>query len=172
MIADMRATIESIRERIDLRDLVGESIELRRAGGGRQVALCPFHPEGTASFSVWVDHAYCFGCHWSGDAFTFVMETRGVSFPVARAELAARAGIPLVAGAPPWRPGPKPQLDAAFACARLREARRRITLRRSTLTLHARTAGGVDDAIWTALAELAAEETALNAEESTRELPW
>ena len=84
-----------IRERVDLAELVAEHVDLRRTGAGRHVGRCPFHAEKSPSFSVWADHAYCFGCQWRGDAFAFLMRARGIAFSAAAAELARRTGVPL-----------------------------------------------------------------------------
>jgi hypothetical protein len=101
-----------IRERVDLRELVAEHVELRRAGGDRYVGRCPFHAEKTGSFTVWADHAYCFGCQWRGDVFAFVMHEGGISFSTALAELARRADVPLATGARPRPLGPTPRQRA------------------------------------------------------------
>lgn len=86
---------EEIRIRIDLPDLIGESVSLRRSGN-RWTGLCPFHNEKTPSFTVSADGFYkCFGCGTAGDVFQFVMETRGVRFVDAVRFLAERAGVDL-----------------------------------------------------------------------------
>ena len=63
------------------------------------MGLCPFHQENTPSFHVYSDTQsyYCFGCHESGDIFTYIMKTEGLSFPEALGVLADRAGIKLEA---------------------------------------------------------------------------
>lgn len=43
-------------------------------------ALCPFHHEKTASMYCKNDYYYCFGCHASGDAIGFVMQSNGIQF--------------------------------------------------------------------------------------------
>lgn len=93
-----REVIEQIRERIELSDLIGEYVRLKRDGSGaRFKGLCPFHNERTPSFSVSNDKGfyYCFGCHASGDAFKFLTEHTGMSFHEAVATLADRAGVEL-----------------------------------------------------------------------------
>jgi DNA primase len=45
---------------------------------------CPFHEEATGSFAIFPDNrGKCFGCGWSGDVITFVMDSQGLTFPEA-----------------------------------------------------------------------------------------
>lgn len=93
-----REILEQIKERVRLSDLVGEYVRLQRDGsGGRSKGLCPFHSEKSPSFSVNDDRGfyYCFGCHASGDAFTFLVEHTGQSFSEAVRALALRTGVDL-----------------------------------------------------------------------------
>jgi DNA primase len=92
MIPD--AVIDEIRSRVDIVAVIGEHVQLRKAGRSFK-GLCPFHGEKTPSFNVIPDKHffYCFGCRKKGDAFTFVMELLGKSFTEAAEQLAARAGI-------------------------------------------------------------------------------
>lgn len=59
--------------------------------------LCPFHDENTPSFHIYTDTQsyYCFGCHASGDIFSFIMNFMHITFPEALKLLAAQAGITL-----------------------------------------------------------------------------
>lgn len=88
-------TIEEIRLRCDIVEVVGSYIPLRQAGGGSWKACCPFHQEKTPSFHVRSDKQvfHCFGCGKGGDVFRFVMEREGVSFPEAVRLLASRCGV-------------------------------------------------------------------------------
>lgn len=78
-----RATIDSLRRSLSDPDRVCSylGIERRRRQRNGLIALCPFHAERTASFSVRCveDHLYahCFGCGWSGDVFRLVAERSG-----------------------------------------------------------------------------------------------
>lgn len=56
-----------------------------RTIGNRLMGLCPFHEEKTPSFCIYPEGRgfHCFGCQASGDAITFVMKTKGYSFPEA-----------------------------------------------------------------------------------------
>jgi len=88
---------ERVREAADMAELVGARTDLRRAGPGRYMGLCPFHEERTPSFSVDADKKvyHCFGCGASGDVFTFVRETEGLEFGGALEWLADRYGVAL-----------------------------------------------------------------------------
>lgn len=81
----------------DIVDLIGVYVELQPAGTGRFKALCPFHNEKTPSFHVTRDRQvyHCFGCGKGGDAFSFLTEYEGLSFPEALRRLADRAHITL-----------------------------------------------------------------------------
>lgn len=87
-------TIAEIRERGDIVAVIGQHVELKKAGRNHK-GLCPFHQEKSPSFSVNGDkgYYYCFGCQQKGDIFSFVMEYEGKSFVEAAESLAARFGI-------------------------------------------------------------------------------
>ncbi len=89
-----KQTIEAIRDRVDIVEIVSQYVDLKRTGS-RFVGLCPFHQEKTPSFSVSPDRQYyhCFGCSKGGSVFDFVMEMEGVSFPEAVRSLGKRVGI-------------------------------------------------------------------------------
>lgn len=98
-MADLRAQTEiknMIRERADIVRIIGESVELKKAGAN-YVGLCPFHAEKTPSFSVNPSRQFfhCFGCGESGDAFSFMMKYHRLTFPEALKELARREGVEL-----------------------------------------------------------------------------
>ncbi len=86
---------ERIRQLADLAEVIGESVVLKPAGGGRLKGLCPFHNEKTPSFHVHRDKGfyYCFGCQAKGDVFDFVMQTQGLGFADALRSLGARFGV-------------------------------------------------------------------------------
>jgi DNA primase len=89
-----RDVIEAIRERVDIVELISQSITLQRKGNSH-MGLCPFHQEKSPSFSV-VPHKgifHCFGCGEGGDAFKFLMKTRGIGFHEAVKELGEHVGI-------------------------------------------------------------------------------
>ena len=96
----MRYTEESrdrVRDAVDMADLVGTRVELRRAGVNRMEGLCPFHDERTPSFGINPSEKlfYCFGCGQGGDLFKFVELTEGLGFKEALESLAERYGIQL-----------------------------------------------------------------------------
>ncbi len=86
--------LRDISDRLDLVDIVSETVQLKRKGN-RFWGLCPFHQEKTPSFSVTPgkNMFYCFGCHSGGDLFSFVMKRDGLEFREAVESLAARAGV-------------------------------------------------------------------------------
>src|SRR5258705_3574001 len=87
---------ERVRVATDIVQLIGERVQLRRAGRSYK-GLCPFHTEKTPSFTVTPNRQiwHCFGCSKGGDVFAFVMELDKVTFPEALRMLADRAGIEL-----------------------------------------------------------------------------
>jgi DNA primase len=86
--------IQQIRERVDLVDLVGRFVTLKKAGRNYK-GLCPFHGEKTPSFNVNPDRQafYCFGCQAGGNAITFLMKIENLTFPEAARALARERGI-------------------------------------------------------------------------------
>ena len=91
-----KRTIEEIRFRSDIVDVVGASIPLKKAGANFK-ACCPFHKEKTPSFHVNSQRQiyHCFGCGAGGDVFGFIMQYEGVDFTTAVQMLADRAGVRL-----------------------------------------------------------------------------
>ncbi|MEL6547465.1 MAG: CHC2 zinc finger domain-containing protein, partial [Myxococcota bacterium] len=89
-------TVKAIRERADIVQVIGKRVALQQRGK-RFLGLCPFHNENTPSFSVSPDKGlyYCFGCHASGDVFTFIREIEGLDFPSAVREVAREVGMEL-----------------------------------------------------------------------------
>jgi len=87
---------DSIREKLDIVDVVQDYIPALRRTGRNYKAVCPFHNEKTPSFTVSQDKQmfYCFGCNEGGDMFTFVMKIEGLTFVEALKKLSQKAGIP------------------------------------------------------------------------------
>lgn len=87
-------TAAEVKQKLDLADLIGETVQLRKAGTILK-GLCPFHGERTPSFVVTPAREtwHCFGCGLGGDIFSFVMQRDGVDFPTALRSLAGRAGV-------------------------------------------------------------------------------
>lgn len=85
---------QMLLSRVDIVDVVGERLPLRRAGANF-LGLCPFHGEKTPSFSVCAAKQFyhCFGCGVSGDVIQFITEYDGLSFVEAIEVLASRVGL-------------------------------------------------------------------------------
>ena len=103
-----RELVERVRDATDLLALVGQAVKLRKAGSAH-VGLCPFHAERSPSFQVIParNFYHCFGCGKNGDAFTWLMEREGMTFPEALEQLARAAGIEL----PQRRERPSAEVD-------------------------------------------------------------
>lgn len=91
------STIDEIKSRIDIVDLVSEAgVKLRHAGKN-YTGFCPFHDnKKTPAFVVWPETGTwrCFGaCNEGGDIFKFVMKRENIDFKEALNKLAARAGV-------------------------------------------------------------------------------
>ncbi|MBA3548468.1 MAG: DNA primase [Nannocystis sp.] len=91
--------LQELRDRIDIVDLVGRYVGLKRSGKNF-AACCPFHSERTPSFYVNPERRSfkCFGCGVFGDGLEFVMRMGGKSFIEAARELAQLYGVQLPAG--------------------------------------------------------------------------
>ncbi|MES2631266.1 MAG: DNA primase [Patescibacteria group bacterium] len=92
----MQDAKEEVRSRLNIEDVVGEYVQLKRAGRNFK-GLSPFSGEKSPSFfvspekNIWHD----FSSNKGGDVFSFVMEVEGVDFREALELLARRAGIEL-----------------------------------------------------------------------------
>src|ERR1700749_3689736 len=91
--------LEEVLRRTDIVQLVGKRVKLTRRGQ-QFWGCCPFHKEKSPSFKVEnARRTYkCFGCGKGGDAFKWLMETEGLSFPESVERLANEAGVEL----PKW----------------------------------------------------------------------
>ena len=85
--------INDLLTRVDIVDVIDARVTLRKTGRNYQ-ALCPFHDEKTASFSVNPERQfyYCFGCGATGTALTFLMEHDRLDFVAAVEALASIQG--------------------------------------------------------------------------------
>ena len=90
------SSVEAVKQRADLADVVSLRTSLRKQGA-RLTGRCPFHEERTPSFSVNPAKGvyYCFGCGAGGDVVRFVQETENVDFVGAIEWLADRYGLRL-----------------------------------------------------------------------------
>lgn len=92
----MQDAKEEVRARLNIEDVIGEYVQLKRAGRNFK-GLSPFSGEKTPSFFVspekhiWHD----FSSNKGGDVFSFVMEVEGMDFRQALEHLARRAGVEL-----------------------------------------------------------------------------
>ena len=91
------SSIEEVKARIDIVDLVSRYVPLKKAGRTYK-ANCPFHEERTPSFVVFPEgqNWRCFGaCSTGGDAFSFLMRQEALDFREALEMLAIEAGVDL-----------------------------------------------------------------------------
>lgn len=92
----MQDAKEEVRTRLNIEDVIGEYVQLKRAGRNFK-GLSPFSGEKTASFfvspdkNIWHD----FSSNKGGDIFSFVMEVEGMDFRQALEHLARKAGVEL-----------------------------------------------------------------------------
>jgi DNA primase len=111
------STIDEIKSRLDILDVVSETVQLRRSGKN-YTGFCPFHSNTrTPAFVVFPESGTwrCFGqCNEGGDIFRFVMKKEGWDFSEAMRYLAEKAGVQL-------RPVTPQEQEAADAHERLRE---------------------------------------------------
>jgi len=84
------SSIEALKSSIDIVDIVGSFIELKKSGANFK-ANCPFHGEETPSFVVSPAKQiyHCFGCGVGGDSIKFVMELEKLSYPEAIEKIAS-----------------------------------------------------------------------------------
>ncbi|MBX9257360.1 DNA primase [Desmonostoc muscorum CCALA 125] len=89
-------TIEEVKLRADIVDVVSEYVVLRKRGKDF-VGLCPFHDEKSPSFTVSPTKQmyYCFGCQAGGNAIKFVMDLGKRSFAEVVLDLARRYQVPV-----------------------------------------------------------------------------
>ena len=90
------ALLDQIRTGVDIVELVGRFVNLKKSGANWK-GLCPFHGEKTPSFMVNPAKGifHCFGCGVGGDAFGFLMRQDKLTFPEAVRTLAQQTGVAL-----------------------------------------------------------------------------
>ena len=76
-----KESLEQLRQRVVLEEVISQHIQLKRAGTSFK-ALCPFHDEKSPSFVLnkGDSHYHCFGCGAHGDAIAFLMNYQKMSF--------------------------------------------------------------------------------------------
>ena len=89
-----RETVDRIYAAANIVDIIGDYVTLKRKGVNYQ-ACCPFHNEKTPSFVVSPSKGVykCFGCGKGGNAVTFLMEHKNITYPEALKMVAKRYGI-------------------------------------------------------------------------------
>lgn len=89
-------TIEEIKSRCNIVDVVGRVVPLKKTGSNHK-GLCPFHNEKTPSFVVSESRQWftCFGCGATGDAIDFVQRYYNLEFAQAVEKLAGECGVTL-----------------------------------------------------------------------------
>lgn len=105
-MSSYNSTLEEIKSRLDIVDVISEYIPLKKAGQNWR-GLCPFHSEKTPSFMVSPTKQiyHCFGCGSGGDIFSFLTKYENLSFNESLNILAKKAGVMLQ----------KSRKDTAFA---------------------------------------------------------
>ncbi len=90
-------TIEHIRQKAAIEDIIKRYVPTLTKKGKNFVGLCPFHKEKTPSFTVSPDKQmfYCFGCHEGGNVFTFISKVEHVSFVESVKIVGELVGIPV-----------------------------------------------------------------------------
>lgn len=88
--------VSQIKDRLDILDVVSKDVILKKSGGSYW-GLCPFHKEKTPSFSVNPSKGIykCFGCGEGGDALSYLLKIRGITFKELIKELASDFGLEL-----------------------------------------------------------------------------
>ena len=89
-----RETIDEIRARCDIEEIIGHYVTLKRAGSNYS-GLCPFHSEKSPSFTVFPasQSFYCFGCGAGGDVVTFIRREENLEYVEAIEWLGKRVGV-------------------------------------------------------------------------------
>lgn len=89
-----KESLETLRQRVDLVEVLNSHLDLKRAGAAYK-GLCPFHDEKSPSFMVQRGdtHYHCYGCGAHGDAIQFLIEHQRLSFSDAVDSLAQRFGV-------------------------------------------------------------------------------
>ncbi|MDR1285622.1 MAG: DNA primase [Campylobacteraceae bacterium] len=92
-----QSSIETLKQRIDIIDVVGSYLELKRSGANFK-AICPFHNDTTPSLHVSPSKQiyHCFSCGAGGDAIKFVMEYEKLTYPEAIEKVALISNFTLV----------------------------------------------------------------------------
>ena len=114
---------ERVRQQVDLVELIGQQISLRRQGR-IYVGICPWHDDSKPSLQVNPERQSwkCWVCNIGGDIFSYTMQSEGIDFREALKMLAERAGVSLgpanaISRVEPGSPNDKNALYGAMAWA-------------------------------------------------------
>jgi DNA primase len=91
-----KESLELLRNRVDLVDVIAAHVDLKRSGAAFK-ANCPFHEEKTPSFTIQRGdtHYHCYGCGAHGDSIQFLIDFQKMTFTEAVEYLASRFQVPL-----------------------------------------------------------------------------
>lgn len=91
-----KESLENLKNRIDLVDVIDSYVDLKRTGASYK-GLCPFHDEKSPSFVIQKgdSHYHCFGCGAHGDAIQFLMQHQSMGFVEAVEMLAEKYQVHL-----------------------------------------------------------------------------
>jgi len=125
-------TIEIIKHRADIVQVVGRYVDLKGGHRGKYKGLCPFHAEKTASFTVDGEKQmfFCFGCNAGGDVFTFVQDHFSMRFDEVVAYVGDMVGISVGTGFDPSTLPPPPKRPDRAKLRKRDEAKAQRTRRR------------------------------------------
>ncbi|HKR30989.1 MAG TPA: DNA primase [Terriglobales bacterium] len=86
-----------LKQQADIVRIIGDYVQLKKAGAQNFTGLCPFHKEKSPSFSVHATRQFyhCFGCSASGDVFSFIQKIENITFPEAIRRVAEKMGVPV-----------------------------------------------------------------------------
>ena len=89
-----KETAKEVLNRVNIVEIISDQVSLSK-NGRNYIGLCPFHHEKTPSFTVFAESGrfQCFGCGEKGDAITFLMKKKNLSYPAAVKKLAERVGV-------------------------------------------------------------------------------
>lgn len=116
--------VAEVKERLPMLSILErDGIEMRRSGPNF-VGLCPFHQEGSPSFTVHggsPEHAHCYGCGWHGDVFDYRQQRGGGDFLSVLSELASLASVAARGGLSPRKKAASQVTDVSQARESTRE---------------------------------------------------
>jgi DNA primase len=91
------STVDEIKDRLNIVDVISENVKLRRSGSSYS-GFCPFHDnKRTPALAVFAETGtwHCFGCGEGGDVFSYLMKREGWDFRETLEYLAKRTGVQL-----------------------------------------------------------------------------